>query len=66
MPTGLTGVAVYIDDIIVAAASRHELLQRLFSVFSRIQQYGFHVRAEKREFFRDKIKYLGFIFEKND
>ena len=33
--------------------------------FSRIQQYGFRVKAEKREFFRDKIIYLGFIFDKN-
>ena len=34
MLTGLTGVAAYIYDIIVAAAFQDELLQRLFSIFS--------------------------------
>ena len=51
MLTGLTGVAAYINDIIVAAAFQGELLQRLFSVLNRIQQYGFRVKAEKCEFF---------------
>ena len=64
MLTGLTGVAAFIDDIIVTAASQDELLQRLFSVFSRIEEHGFRVKAEKCEFFRDKIKYLGFIIDK--
>ena len=51
MLTGLTGIAVYTDDIIVAAESQDELFGRLFSVYSRILEYGFRAKAEKCNFF---------------
>lgn len=60
--TGLTGIAAYIDDIIVTDTTKKELLQRLIFVQDRIQQYGFRLRADKCAFFRTSIKYLGFIF----
>lgn len=65
MMTGLIGIATFIVDIIVADATQDEFLKRLFSVFKRIQQYGFHVGAEKYQFFWTSIKYLGSIFDKN-
>ena len=62
--TGITGATAFLDDIIISDTAPDELLQRLISVFERIQQYGFHVRAEKCQFYRTSIKYLGFIFDK--
>ena len=65
MDAVLTELTGFIDDIIVAAASQDELFQCLFSVFSRIQQYWFRVKAEKGGFFLEQIKCLGFIFSKH-
>ena len=65
MLSGLPDIAAYIDDILIAAKSQDELLNKQISVFERIQQYGFHVRPEKCEFFKTQIKYLGFIFDKD-
>ena len=49
MLTGLTGVATCIDDINFAAASQYELLQRLFSVFSRIEQYKYAGTTKRKK-----------------
>ena len=64
MLTGITGATAFLDDIIVSGTSPDELLQQLISVFEHIQQYGFHVCAEKCQFYWTLIKYLGFIFDK--
>ena len=64
MLTDITGATAFLDDIIVSHTSQDELLQRPISVFERIQQYGFNVRAEKCQFYRTSIKYLGFILDK--
>jgi hypothetical protein len=48
MLSGLPGVAVYLDEIIIVTGStRDELFHRLHSVLSRVQDYGFRLRAEK-------------------
>lgn len=64
MLTGIMGATAFIDDIIISGTSQDELLQRLITVLDRIQQYGFHIRAEKCQFYWTSIKYLGFIFDK--
>lgn len=51
MLTGLTGAAAFIEHIIVAGTTQNKLLKRRFSVFKRIQQYAYHVRAGKGQFF---------------
>lgn len=57
MLTGLTRADGRIDGTLAAGPMEDELLKRLFSDFRRIQQYGFHVRAEKYQFFfRTSIK----------
>lgn len=61
----LIGVATFIADIIVAGATQDEFLKRLFFVFKRIQQYGFHVGGRKMPIFWTSIKYLDSIFDKN-
>ncbi|GAA51908.1 hypothetical protein CLF_106999 [Clonorchis sinensis] len=51
MLNGLSGVAAYLDDIILTGSNQEELLHRLHCVLERIQQYGFRLRAEKCAFF---------------
>ena len=50
MLIGIMGATAFLDDIIISSTSQDELLQRLISVFERIQQHGFHVRAENVNF----------------
>nr|CAX83692.1 Gap-Pol polyprotein [Schistosoma japonicum] len=61
----LTGVAVYLDDILVVAESPNELYNRLATVLKQIEDHGFHLRPEKCQFYLTSVKYLGFIFDKS-
>uniref|UniRef100_A0A183BVP9 Reverse transcriptase n=1 Tax=Globodera pallida TaxID=36090 RepID=A0A183BVP9_GLOPA len=60
---GIDGVAVYLDDIIVTAASDTEHLKRLDLVFQRLKQFGLRVKKEKCAFLQDRIMYLGHIVD---
>lgn len=40
---GFNGTPAFIGDIIIANETQDGPLNRLFSVFEPIQQYGFHV-----------------------
>ncbi|CAD6196084.1 unnamed protein product [Caenorhabditis auriculariae] len=61
MITGLNGVAVYLDDIIVVGRSQAEHRENVRKVFARIREYGFHLKLDKCAFEQSEIKYLGFI-----
>ncbi|CAD6200297.1 unnamed protein product [Caenorhabditis auriculariae] len=61
MIAGLTGVAVYLDDIIVVGRSKAEHRANVRKVFARIREYGFHLKLDKCSFEKSEIKYLGFI-----
>ncbi|CAD6192731.1 unnamed protein product [Caenorhabditis auriculariae] len=61
MITGLNGVAVYLDDIIVVGRSQAEHRENVRKVFARIREYGFHFKLDKCAFEQSEIKYLGFI-----
>nr|VZI43738.1 unnamed protein product [Spirometra erinaceieuropaei] len=65
MLSGIPGTAGYLDDIIIVGRSPAELQDRVYAVLERVQEYGFHLRADKCQFFLDFIKYLGFVFDVN-
>ncbi|EYC13949.1 hypothetical protein Y032_0042g619 [Ancylostoma ceylanicum] len=65
MVTGLRGVAIYLDDILVCGRTEQEHMENLFALFERISEYGFKVRIEKCSFAKPEIRYLGFIMDKN-
>uniref|UniRef100_A0A914VKS3 RNA-directed DNA polymerase n=1 Tax=Plectus sambesii TaxID=2011161 RepID=A0A914VKS3_9BILA len=60
MLTGIPGVGVYLDDVIVTGANDESHDRRLQQVLRRIQEYGFRVRREKCEWAQESIEYLGF------
>jgi hypothetical protein len=64
MLTGISGVAAYLDDIIVMGTTQEELHQRLEETLQRIQEFGFRLRQDKCDFFMQSIKYLGLIIDK--
>ncbi|CAH8430770.1 unnamed protein product [Dicrocoelium dendriticum] len=65
MLAGLSGVAAYLDDIIIKASTFRELTERLEAVLHRVNDYGFHLKAEKCNTGMKCVKYLGFIIDKD-
>uniref|UniRef100_A0A1I7V4V8 RNA-directed DNA polymerase n=1 Tax=Caenorhabditis tropicalis TaxID=1561998 RepID=A0A1I7V4V8_9PELO len=65
MIAGLTGVTAYLDDIIVVGRTEREHNDNLVKLFERISEYGFRVKLEKCKFLEKKIKFLGFIIDKD-
>ncbi|CAH8452171.1 unnamed protein product [Schistosoma rodhaini] len=61
--SGIPGVAAYLDDILIVAATLEQLHERTTSVLKRISENGFRLRPEKCQFLLRSVKYLGFIFD---
>ncbi|XP_053699045.1 uncharacterized protein K02A2.6-like [Sabethes cyaneus] len=61
MIAGLEGVDCFLDDFIVYSVNKEQHDRNLEKLFSRIQEYGFHLRPEKCSFYKSEIRYLGFI-----
>ena len=52
---------VYIDDIIIAAASVPQALERMEHVFQRLQVAGLKLKPTKCSFFCKSVKFLGHV-----
>ena len=52
---------VYLDDIIVFAGSLEEHLERLNSVFDRLNRANFKIQLDKCEFLKRDVSFLGHI-----
>ncbi|XP_053685585.1 uncharacterized protein K02A2.6-like [Sabethes cyaneus] len=61
MIAGLEGVDCFLDDFIVYSVNKEQHDRNLEKLFSRIQEYGFHLRPEKCSCYKSEIRYLGFI-----
>lgn len=57
---GISGVQIYLDDIIIASTSESEHLNQLHTVLSKLQSAGFRLRREKCSFFQTSVEYLGY------
>ena len=55
------GVVVYIDDILVCAATEQEMLERLTLCFQKLLEFNMKVRMDKCCFFMPELQYLGHI-----
>ena len=63
--SGLDGVCVYLDDLIVTGRDRQSHLENLNAVCQRISQFGFTVKQEKCSFLQSEIQYLGYVITKD-
>lgn len=52
---------VYLDDIIVYSRTVEEHLDCLERVFDRLDEYGLKLSPKKCQFFKSKLKYLGYV-----
>lgn len=57
------GCANYLDDIVVTGSSEEEHLQRLDTVFQRLEENGLRCNRSKCMFFAPEIEYLGNIID---
>lgn len=64
MLAGLSGTVSYLDDIIIVGKTEAEHRENVSNVFKKIQDWGFHIKADKCKFLLPRIKYLGFIIDK--
>ena len=62
--TNLPGVCCFVDDILVAAKTETEHLNRLKAVFKRLQENDVLIKPEKCVFMTKEISYLGFKITK--
>ncbi|KAL0160115.1 hypothetical protein M9458_043840, partial [Cirrhinus mrigala] len=60
---GLTHVAVYLDDILVAGVTEEEHLQTLDVVLTRLQDAGLRLKRNKCEFLQKEVRYLGHLVD---
>ena len=55
----IPGVAVYLDDIILAGATKAKHLETLDLVLDRLEEAGLRLKREKCTFLTDEVVYLG-------
>ena len=56
-----TELFVYIDDIVVYAATLDEHDQKIFRLFKRLSEAGLRLQPEKCTFLADEVGYLGHV-----
>lgn len=62
---GLDGTACFFDDIAIQGHTYIQLLQRMTSVFKKLQECGLHLNKKKCQFFQKSITYLGHTIDEN-
>ena len=59
--SGLSGVAAYVDDIVVTGMTEQEHLQNLDNVLTRLERAGLRLNRAKSAFMLPSIQYLGHV-----
>lgn len=62
---GCKKACAVMDDIIVTGTNRKDHIENLEAVFKKIADAGFTLRKDKCEFFKEQVKYLGYIVDKH-
>ena len=62
--SGLTGLTVMQDDVLVTGANDDEHLKNLEQLFARFRKYGLRIKAEKCSFMKPTVVYYGLCISK--
>ena len=53
-------ILVYLDDILIFSKTKEEHLEHIHIVLEKLRDAKIYARLHKCEFYKDKVKYLGF------
>ena len=59
--SGIEGIHIYYDDILIAGRTIDEHNSRLGMVFERIKEYGLKLKRSKCSFLKSEVSYLGHV-----
>ena len=65
LTSDLTGVAVYLDDILISSTTAEDHLNNLRQLLKRLNDKGLRCRIEKCVFAEDSVTYLGHTISRN-
>ena len=65
MTSGLPGVAVYLDDLIITGSTEAQHWENLERLIQKLSEYGLTVKLDKSIFFQNSVEYLGYIIDKS-
>ena len=65
LTSDLTGVAVYLDDILISGTTAEDHLNNLRQLLKRLNDKGLRCRIEKCVFAEDSVTYLGHTISRN-
>ncbi|XP_017471477.1 PREDICTED: uncharacterized protein K02A2.6-like [Rhagoletis zephyria] len=60
---GMSGCAVYLDDIIITGSSDEEHLNNVKELFQRLSAYGLRCKEDKCQFACQQVEYVGHIID---
>ncbi|CAK1596228.1 unnamed protein product [Parnassius mnemosyne] len=60
----IEGVVVFLDDVLIASDTIENHIHTLRKVLDKLKEYGLKLKREKCEFFVEKVKYLGYVMNK--
>lgn len=63
--SGIEGVLVFLDDILITGVDKDQHLLRLNQVLGRLHDAGLVLQKQKCYFFQKSVSYLGFVIDKN-
>ena len=63
--SGIPGVCIYLDDILITAENDEQHLERLELVLKTLEENGLKLNEKKCRYMEDEIKYLGHIIDAN-
>lgn len=61
----MEGVEVFLDDVLIAAATPRQHWERVERVLKKLQDAGLMLQKSKCFFFQERIEYLGYIIDSN-
>ena len=64
MISGLSGVAAYLDDLMITGATEAEHWENVEQLIKRLSEYALYVKLDKSEIFKNSVEYLGYIIDK--
>ena len=62
---GFDFIFTYLHDIVISSKTKELHRKHLNKVFAQIREFGFKVKEAKCDFCMNKIKYLGYIIDKD-